>query len=170
LIDEAACERVLSYIERGKAEASLALQMKVDDANGFYVGPTIFDRVPPTAAIAREEIFGPVLSVLIAADFEAAIEIANSTDYALTGGIYSRRPAHIERAKRDLQVGNLYVNRHITGALVDRQPFGGYRLSGIGSKAGGPDYLKQFCNPKTVSENTMRHGFAPEPGRPGSPS
>jgi RHH-type proline utilization regulon transcriptional repressor/proline dehydrogenase/delta 1-pyrroline-5-carboxylate dehydrogenase len=168
LIDADARARVSSYIERGKTEARILVQMEVGDAGGFYVGPTIFDQVPPTAVIAREEIFGPVLSIVTATDFDDAIEIANSTDYALTGGVYSRRPAHIERAKRDFEVGNLYVNRRITGALVDRQPFGGYRLSGIGSKAGGPDYLRQFCTPKSVTENTMRHGFAPESPAPRS--
>lgn len=161
LIDEEARRRVLSFIEQGETEADLALQMAVDDEDGFYVGPAIFDRVPPQAVIAREEIFGPVLAVLVASDFDSAIEIANATDYALTGGLYSRSPAHIEQARRELQVGNLYVNRRITGAVVDRQPFGGFKLSGAGSKAGGPDYLLQFCNPKVISENTMRHGFAP---------
>jgi RHH-type proline utilization regulon transcriptional repressor/proline dehydrogenase/delta 1-pyrroline-5-carboxylate dehydrogenase len=90
-----------------------------------------------------------------------ALEIANGTAYALTGGIYSRSPANLARARREFRVGNLYINRKITGALVDRQPFGGFKLSGIGSKAGGPDYLLQFVNPRTITENTMRHGFAP---------
>ena len=88
--------------------------------------------------------------------------IANGTDYALTGGLYSRSPANIDRVKREFRVGNLYINRKITGALVDRQPFGGFKLSGIGTKAGGPDYLLQFLLPRTITENTMRRGFAPE--------
>ena len=87
--------------------------------------------------------------------------IANGTSYALTGGLYSRSPEHIRRVKREFRVGNLYINRKITGALVDRQPFGGFKLSGIGSKAGGPDYLLQFVVPRTITENTMRRGFAP---------
>ena len=103
-----------------------------------------------------------MLAVLRARDLDDALRIANGTDYALTGGLYSRSPAHIERVKREFRVGNLYINRKITGALVDRQPFGGFKLSGIGTKAGGRDYLLQFLLPRTVTENTMRRGFAPE--------
>ena len=95
-------------------------------------------------------------------DLTHALEVANSTKYALTGGLYSRSPANIARVKREFRVGNLYINRKITGALVDRQPFGGFKLSGIGSKAGGPDYLLQFVVPRTITENTMRRGFAPQ--------
>ncbi|MGH7433229.1 MAG: aldehyde dehydrogenase family protein, partial [Candidatus Methylomirabilales bacterium] len=112
----------------------------------------------------REEIFGPVLAVFRAAEFEEALEIANETEYALTGGIYSRSPAHTERAKAAFRVGNLYINRKITGAIVGRQPFGGFKMSGIGSKAGGPDYLLQFMEPRTITENTLRRGFAPPEG------
>jgi RHH-type proline utilization regulon transcriptional repressor/proline dehydrogenase/delta 1-pyrroline-5-carboxylate dehydrogenase len=103
-----------------------------------------------------------VLCVLRAADLDEAIRIFNDTDYALTGGMFSRSPEHFERARRELLVGNLYLNRGITGALVGRQPFGGFRMSGIGTKAGGPDYLLQFVLPRTITENTMRRGFAPE--------
>jgi RHH-type proline utilization regulon transcriptional repressor/proline dehydrogenase/delta 1-pyrroline-5-carboxylate dehydrogenase len=117
--------------------------------------------VPPDGQLAQEEIFGPVLSVLRAADLDEAIRIFNGTDYALTGGIFSRSPRHFERARRELLVGNLYLNRGITGAMVGRQPFGGFRLSGIGTKAGGPDYLLQFVLPRTITENTLRRGFAP---------
>jgi len=102
-----------------------------------------------------------VLCVLRAADLDEAIRLFNGTDYALTGGIFSRSPQNFERARRELLVGNLYLNRPITGALVGRQPFGGFRLSGIGTKAGGPDYLLQFVLPRTITENTMRRGFAP---------
>src|SRR5262249_13731848 len=97
-----------------------------------------------------------------ARDLDDALGIANSTDYALTGGLYSRSPAHIERVRRDYRVGNLYINRTITGALVDRQPFGGFKLSGVGTKAGGPDYLVEFMLTRAITENTMRRGFAPE--------
>src|SRR5205823_4559290 len=117
--------------------------------------------VAPTARIAQEEIFGPVLAVLKARDLEHALEIANGVPYALTGGLYSRSPESIARVKRAFRVGNLYINRKITGALVDRQPFGGFKLSGIGSKSGGPDYLLQFLLPRTITENTVRRGFAP---------
>ena len=111
--------------------------------------------------IAREEIFGPVLSVIQAADIDEAITIANASDYALTGGLYSRSPSNISRVKEELRAGNIYINRKITGALVGRQPFGGYGMSGVGSKAGGPDYLLQFMNARTITENTIRKGFTP---------
>jgi RHH-type proline utilization regulon transcriptional repressor/proline dehydrogenase/delta 1-pyrroline-5-carboxylate dehydrogenase len=103
-----------------------------------------------------------VLAVFRARDFDHAIAIANGTDYALTAGVFSRSPARLARARVALEAGNIYLNRGITGALVCRQPFGGYRMSGIGSKAGGPDYLLQFVVPRTVTENTLRRGFAPE--------
>ena len=129
--------------------------------DGFFIGPVIFGDVEPSSRIAQEEIFGPVLSVIRARDFDHALEIANDSAFALTGGIFSRSPAHIEKAREEFRVGNLYINRGITGAIVERQPFGGLKLSGIGSKAGGPDYLLQFLEPRTVSENTLRHGFVP---------
>jgi RHH-type proline utilization regulon transcriptional repressor/proline dehydrogenase/delta 1-pyrroline-5-carboxylate dehydrogenase len=163
LIDEEAMRRVQEFIAIGKQEARLAYAGDVAELEkqGYYVGPHIFADVPPTATIAQEEIFGPVLAVLKARDLTHALQIANGTRYALTGGIYSRSPHSIARAKREFRVGNLYINRKITGALVDRQPFGGFKLSGIGSKAGGPDYLLQFLVPRTITENTMRRGFAP---------
>jgi RHH-type proline utilization regulon transcriptional repressor/proline dehydrogenase/delta 1-pyrroline-5-carboxylate dehydrogenase len=163
LIDAEARKRVLDYIEIGKQEGRLVYAADVGPlANeGYYVGPHIFAEVSATARIAQEEIFGPVLVVLKARDLSEALDIANGTQYALTGGLYSRSPEHIARVRREFQVGNLYINRKITGALVDRQPFGGFKLSGIGSKAGGPDYLLQFLVPRTITENTMRRGFAP---------
>src|SRR5690606_1432737 len=97
-----------------------------------------------------------------AKDLDHAIEIANSTEFALTGGLYSRSPAHIEKVKKSFEVGNLYINRSCTGAMVDRHPFGGFKLSGLGSKTGGPDYLVQFMEPRVITENTMRRGFAPQ--------
>ena len=145
----------------GKREAKCVLEMAAP-AGGFFIGPTIFRDVDPKSRLAQEEIFGPVLSVLKAEDFDHALAIANDSEFALTGGIFSRSPAHIEQARKDFRVGNLYINRGITGAVVERQPFGGLKLSGIGSKAGGPDYLLQFVEPRTVSENTSRHGFVPE--------
>jgi RHH-type transcriptional regulator, proline utilization regulon repressor / proline dehydrogenase / delta 1-pyrroline-5-carboxylate dehydrogenase len=163
VIDGEARARILKMIEVGKGEGKLVYSAEVGSLaeEGFFVPPAIFGEVPETASIAQEEIFGPVLAVMKASDLGDALRIANGTKYALTGGIYSRSPASIERAKREFRVGNLYINRKITGALVERQPFGGFKLSGIGSKAGGPDYLQQFTVPRTVSENTLRHGFAP---------
>jgi len=163
LIDQEAYERVKGYIALGKKEARLALEIQVDDlpGDGYFIGPTIFTEVDPRSTLAQEEIFGPVLAVIKAKDFQQALQIANDVCYGLTGGLYSRTPSHIEQARQVLQVGNLYINRKITGAMVGRQPFGGFKLSGIGSKAGGPDYLLQFMQPQTITENTMRHGFAP---------
>jgi RHH-type transcriptional regulator, proline utilization regulon repressor / proline dehydrogenase / delta 1-pyrroline-5-carboxylate dehydrogenase len=160
LIDVEAKARVLQYIQVGKTEASCALEMTAP-SEGFFVGPVIFRDVDPQSRIAQEEIFGPVLAVIKAADFDDALAIANQSLFALTGGVFSRSPAHIEKARREFRVGNLYINRSITGAVVERQPFGGLKLSGIGSKAGGPDYLLQFLEPRTISENTLRHGFVP---------
>lgn len=160
VIDEEAQQKIQQYIQRGKQEARLVLEMPAPTP-GTFVGPVIFADVPPHTTIAQEEIFGPVLSILHAHDFAEALAIALDTPYALTGGIYSRSPAHIERARREFRVGNLYINRKITGAIVGRQPFGGLGLSGIGSKAGGPDYLLQFLEPRVVTENTLRRGFAP---------
>jgi RHH-type proline utilization regulon transcriptional repressor/proline dehydrogenase/delta 1-pyrroline-5-carboxylate dehydrogenase len=117
---------------------------------------------PARAAVARDELFGPVLAVLRARDLDHALALANDTDYALTAGVFSRSPAHIRRAKAELRAGNVYVNRATTGAVVGRQPFGGYGMSGVGSKAGGPDYLLQFLDPRVVTENTVRQGFAAE--------
>jgi len=131
-------------------------------AEGHFVGPHVFADVDPGGPLGQEEIFGPVLAVLRAADFADALALANGTPYALTAGIFSRSPSHLARAAAELEAGNIYLNRGITGALVHRQPFGGYRLSGIGSKAGGPEYLGQFVLPRTVTENTLRRGFAPE--------
>ncbi len=160
VIEAEAQERIVRYIRLGKKEAKCVLEMAAPK-EGCFVGPAIFSDVDPASRIAQEEIFGPVLSVIKARDFTHALEIANHSAFALTGGIFSRSPAHIDQARKEFRVGNLYINRGITGAVVERQPFGGLKLSGIGSKAGGPDYLLQFLEPRTISENTLRHGFAP---------
>ena len=163
VIDDEARQRILGYIDKGKQEARLAFAGDPGFlvSEGTYVGPHIFADVSPSAIIAQEEIFGPVLAVIKAKNLDEALTIANGTAYALTGGVYSRSPDNIRRVKREFRVGNLYVNRKITGALVGRQPFGGFKLSGVGSKAGGPDYLLQFVVPRVITENTMRRGFAP---------
>ncbi len=163
VIDAAAQKKIREYIAKGKEEATLALELPSPEP-GYFVGPVIFTDVDPQSTIAQEEIFGPVLAVIKAENFEQALEIANDTNFALTGGLYSRTPSHIDRAYADFEVGNLYVNRTITGAIVARQPFGGFKLSGVGSKAGGPDYLLQFLDPRTVTENVQRQGFAPIEG------
>ena len=160
VIDGEAKARIAEYVLLGKKSAECVLEMAAP-RDGFFVGPVIFSEVDPSSRIAQEEIFGPVLSVIRARAFDHALEIANDSAFALTGGIFSRSPAHIEKAREEFRVGNLYINRGVTGAIVERQPFGGLKLSGIGSKAGGPDYLLQFLEPRTVSENTLRHGFVP---------
>lgn len=161
VIDETAYRRILENIEAGKSEATLAYQGTAPP-EGFFVPPTIFTDVKPHMRLAREEIFGPVLSVLKARDLDDAIRIANDTDYALTAGFFSRSPANIERVKAELVAGNVYINRSCTGAVVGRHPFGGFKMSGGGTKAGGGDYLLQFMVPRVVTENIMRHGFAPD--------
>jgi RHH-type proline utilization regulon transcriptional repressor/proline dehydrogenase/delta 1-pyrroline-5-carboxylate dehydrogenase len=162
VIDAAAYARIKKVIAAGRQRAQLLSGDAVRlPSTGYYIAPQIFTGVALQDPLAQEEIFGPVLAVLRADDFEEALMIANATAYALTGGVYSRYPAHLERAREAFQVGNLYLNRRITGALVSRQPFGGFKLSGAGSKAGGPDTLLQFMDPVCVTENTMRRGFAP---------
>jgi RHH-type proline utilization regulon transcriptional repressor/proline dehydrogenase/delta 1-pyrroline-5-carboxylate dehydrogenase len=163
VIDADAFKRLTGAIERAGTEGRVALAREDVPDGGWFVGPTIVTDVDPaTATVAREELFGPVLTVIRADDFDHAIALANDTDYALTGGIFSRSPRHIRRAAAELRAGNVYINRHITGAVVGRQPFGGYGMSGVGSKAGGPDYLLQFLDPRVVTENTVRQGFAPD--------
>ena len=162
VIDEAAYRRILEYIEIGRKEATLAFQAKEVPPRGYFIPPTIFTDVKPHMRIAREEIFGPVLSVLKVRDLDEALEVANGTDYALTAGFFSRSPDNIERVKARLEAGNVYINRSCTGAIVGRHPFGGFKMSGSGTKAGGEDYLLHFLVPRVVTENTSRHGFAPE--------
>jgi RHH-type proline utilization regulon transcriptional repressor/proline dehydrogenase/delta 1-pyrroline-5-carboxylate dehydrogenase len=123
--------------------------------------PRVFTGIRPEHRLAREEIFGPVLSVMRVASFEEALEVANGVEYKLTGGVFSRSRAYLEAARQRFRVGNLYLNRGITGALVGRQPFGGFGLSGVGTKAGGAEYLLHFVEPRVCCENTLRHGFAP---------
>ncbi len=163
LVDAEARDRVASFIEIGKRSCRTVVAGDPGSlaTTGWFVGPHVFADVDPLGPLGQDEIFGPVLAVFRARDFEAAIALANDTPYALTAGVFSRSPARLARAREALEAGNVYLNRGITGALVGRQPFGGYRLSGIGSKAGGPDYLLQFMVPRTVTENTLRRGFAP---------
>jgi len=158
VIDARAKERIEGYIAHGRREGRLLVNRSVDGP-GHFVGPTVFADVTARHRLAQEEIFGPVLAVMKAATVTDALELANSTSYALTGGIYSRSPANLALVREQFDVGNLYVNRPITGALVGRQPFGGHRLSGVGAKAGGDEYLTQFMIARVISENTLRRGF-----------
>ena len=165
VVDGEAYERITSTIRSASEQLTLLAQAKVPtelSQRGNFIPPTIFRDVPPTHAIWTDEIFGPVVACARARDFDHALEMATSSEYALTGGVYSRHPQNLQKAKEEFRVGNLYINRGITGALVGRQPFGGFLMSGIGSKAGGPDYLVQFMEPRVVTENTMRRGFSPD--------
>jgi RHH-type transcriptional regulator, proline utilization regulon repressor / proline dehydrogenase / delta 1-pyrroline-5-carboxylate dehydrogenase len=165
VIDADARAKILGLIEQGKQEAKLAFQAQLAPelvaTGGYYVPPTVFVDVKPNAVIAREEIFGPVVAILRAKDLDDAFAIANGVDYALTGGLFSRSPTALERARRGLMVGNLYLNRGITGAIVERHPFGGFKMSGGGTKAGGKGYLENFLFPRVIAENIVRRGFTP---------
>ncbi|MES3037232.1 MAG: proline dehydrogenase family protein [Bdellovibrionota bacterium] len=160
VVDEEAQQRILRAIDSASSTHRVLHKSEVPQ-NGFYVPLTIIDQVEMNSDLAQKEVFGPVLAVLKAKDLDHALTIANSTEYALTGGLFSRSPASIEQVRHEFECGNLYINRGITGAMVERHPFGGYKMSGIGSKTGGPDYLKQFLEPICVTENTLRRGFAP---------
>jgi RHH-type transcriptional regulator, proline utilization regulon repressor / proline dehydrogenase / delta 1-pyrroline-5-carboxylate dehydrogenase len=158
VIDREAQERVVRYRElAGDAVAASARRVP---ERGWFVAPSLAVGLPEESEVNREEVFGPLLSLTAVRDIEEAMEVIHSLPFALTGGLFSRSPATVERVSARSPVGNLYVNRGITGAMVGRQPFGGNRRSGVGSKAGGPDYLLQFVEPRVVSENTMRHGIS----------
>ena len=158
VIDARAQASIQRYISLGLEEGRLLVQRLVD-RSGYFVGPTVFVDIQPHHRLAQEEIFGPVLTVMKADNFADAIRLANGTEYALTGGVYARSPVNLAMAREQFDVGNLYLNRPITGALVSRQPFGGHRFSGVGAKAGGEDYLTQFMIARVISENTLRRGF-----------
>ncbi|WP_221030840.1 proline dehydrogenase family protein [Actomonas aquatica] len=160
VIDEEAQRKIRGCIDTGRGEARLAYQGTAP-AHGWFIGPTVFTEVRPDHRIAQDEVFGPVVAILRARDLDEAIAWANGTDYALTAGLFSRRPSALRRAAAELEAGNIYLNRAITGAIVERQPFGGYRMSGGGTKAGGRGYLENFLVPRLVSENVLRRGFTP---------
>jgi RHH-type proline utilization regulon transcriptional repressor/proline dehydrogenase/delta 1-pyrroline-5-carboxylate dehydrogenase len=164
VIDDEARERIEKAIAEGRQRGTDILGMSAGDltGQGSFVAPAIFTGLGADDFLVREEIFGPVLVVQPYAGFDEALRLANDTPFALTAGLHSRSPARIGRFAREARAGNLYVNRKVTGAVVDRQPFGGFGFSGIGAKAGGPDYLPQFMIARTVTENTMRRGFSPE--------
>jgi RHH-type transcriptional regulator, proline utilization regulon repressor / proline dehydrogenase / delta 1-pyrroline-5-carboxylate dehydrogenase len=162
LIDGQALTRVRRLVQLGKKDGTCMLDRQVEGP-GYYQGPVILTDLPSSHPVIQEEIFGPVMVVQSVPTFSEALKLANNSAYALTGGIYSRSPGNINLAREAFDVGNLYINRSITGSLVGRQPFGGHRLSGIGRKAGGEGYLEQFMVEKVISENTLRRGFAPTP-------
>lgn len=152
VIDQASFDKIMKYIEIGKKEGQLIAGGTGDDSKGYFVAPTVFANLDPKARIMQEEIFGPVVGLAKAKSFDEAIEFANNTDYGLTGAVITKNRAHIEKAREDFHVGNLYFNRGCTGAIVGYQPFGGFNMSGTDSKAGGPDYLQLHMQGKTSSE------------------
>jgi 1-pyrroline-5-carboxylate dehydrogenase len=152
VVDEPAFNKILEYIEIGKKEGKLAAGGGKGPAGGYFIQPTVVKDIKENARIAQEEIFGPVLAVIKAKDFEHGVAIANSTEFGLTGALYSNDRSHLEFGRRELHCGNLYLNRKCTGALVGVQPFGGFNMSGTDSKAGGRDYLALFTQGKSVSE------------------
>jgi RHH-type proline utilization regulon transcriptional repressor/proline dehydrogenase/delta 1-pyrroline-5-carboxylate dehydrogenase len=161
VIDRRARDRLNDLIAKPPEGSSLFFRGETLET-GYFVPPAIFEVNDASNPMMQLEFFGPVLTVIRAADFEAALDIANSTEFALTGAVYTRSPSNMEHARTGFKVGNLYINRGCTGAIVDRQPFGGFGMSGFGTKAGGPGYLRLFANPRCISENTMRSGFTPD--------
>ena len=166
MIDERALLKVRAYVDIARQEGTVLLDQRMT-GDGWFQGPVIVTGIEPHHRLAREEIFGPVVAVLRCATFTEALHVAMQSEFALTGGVYSRSPSNIQQAREVFDVGNMYINRPITGSLVGRQPFGGHRLSGVGVKAGGEGYLEQFMVQRLTCENTMRRGFAPaESDRP----
>ncbi len=152
VIDERAFQKILGYVEWGKEHATLVAGGDKGPNHGHFIEPTIFSDVEPGSKLEQEEIFGPVLAFIRARDFDHGLEIVNDTEYGLTGAIYSRRRDRIERAIKEFDVGNLYINRKCTGAVVGSHPFGGFNMSGTDSKTGSPDYLLLFMQMKAVAE------------------
>ncbi|GAA0591375.1 L-glutamate gamma-semialdehyde dehydrogenase [Virgibacillus siamensis] len=152
VIDQGAYDKIMDYIEIGKQEGKLAAGGEGDNSKGFFIQPTVFADVDIEARIMQEEIFGPVVAFAKAKDFDEALDMANNSEYGLTGAVISRNREHLNKATMEFDVGNLYFNRNCTGAIVGYQPFGGFKMSGTDSKAGGPDYLALHMMAKTVSE------------------
>ena len=152
VINKGAKKSILEYVEVGKTEGRLVTGGEGVAGDGYFIKPTVFADVPPTARIFQEEIFGPVLAITKAKNFDHALQLANNSEYGLTGAVFTTNPEKIEKAKRQFFVGNLYINRKCTGAMVGAHPFGGFNMSGTDSKAGGPDYLLQFVQAKSIAE------------------
>jgi 1-pyrroline-5-carboxylate dehydrogenase len=159
VVNEKSMNSILGYIQKGIAEGGRLItggSRATDLGDGYYVQPTVIADVDPKATIAQEEIFGPVLAVIKSRNFEEALAIANNTEFGLTGAVYTLSEDKIEVAKREFHVGNLYINRKCTGAMVGAHPFGGFNMSGTDSKAGGPDYLYLFTQAKSIGEKIVK--------------
>jgi RHH-type proline utilization regulon transcriptional repressor/proline dehydrogenase/delta 1-pyrroline-5-carboxylate dehydrogenase len=159
VIDDESRARLLDRIATARREGRVVAEQTDVPPDGHYVPPTVVAGLPADSVVLTEELFGPVVAVTAVPSLDAALEEVDRSPFALTGGVFSRSPSTIDEVVRRSPVGNLYVNRHITGAMVGRQPFGGNRRSGTGDKAGGPDYLRQFADPRVITENTVRHGL-----------
>ena len=159
VIEREAQERVERYIATARSEGTIAAQAAEMPSGGYFATPTLATNLPASSAVLHEEIFGPLLAVERVKSIEEACDRVDASPFGLTGGLFSRSPRTVDYVSDRSPVGNLYVNREITGAMVGRQPFGGNRLSGTGTKAGGPGYLLQFVEPRVVTENTVRHGL-----------
>jgi RHH-type proline utilization regulon transcriptional repressor/proline dehydrogenase/delta 1-pyrroline-5-carboxylate dehydrogenase len=159
VIEQSARERVQGYIDQARRDGRIAAQVPPVTGAGWFCPPTVAADLDPDSPVLSEEVFGPLLAIERVRDVEQACEVVGRLPFALTGGLFARDPATVRLVRAETPVGNLYVNRGITGAMVGRQPFGGNRLSGTGAKAGGPDYLLQFVEPRAVTENTVRHGL-----------
>jgi 1-pyrroline-5-carboxylate dehydrogenase len=155
VINESARRSILNYIEIGRKEGRLITGCDPVSGEGYFLRPVIIADVEPRARIFQEEIFGPVLAVTPARDFDHALELANDSEYGLTGAVFTRNPEKIRKARERFFVGNLYFNRKCTGAMVGAHPFGGFNMSGTDSKAGGPDYLLQFLQAKSICERLI---------------
>jgi 1-pyrroline-5-carboxylate dehydrogenase len=155
VINARARDSILGYIETGKREGRLVAGGETPAGEGYFIRPTIIADVDPKARVFQEEIFGPVLAVAKAKDFDHALQLANDSEYGLTGAVFTTNPANAEKARRQFFVGNLYINRKCTGAMVGAHPFGGFNMSGTDSKAGGPDYLLQFVQAKSIAEKII---------------
>jgi RHH-type proline utilization regulon transcriptional repressor/proline dehydrogenase/delta 1-pyrroline-5-carboxylate dehydrogenase len=161
VIDETSFHKLQDVLNNPGPDVSV-IYRGVVDGPGWFIPPAIFEVTDPLHPLMQREFFGPILTLFVARDFSHALEVANLSDFALTGAVYSRSPENLQRAREEFRVGNLYLNRPCTGALVHRQPFGGFKMSGAGTKAGGPGYLLNFTEMRVCTENTMRRGFAPE--------
>jgi RHH-type transcriptional regulator, proline utilization regulon repressor / proline dehydrogenase / delta 1-pyrroline-5-carboxylate dehydrogenase len=162
LIEREARERVEGFVAEAADSGEVAARVEPPAGEGWFVGPTLASAIEPSAAVLSEEVFGPLLTLEAVPSIDAGCDVVEALPFALTGGLFSRNPDVVRRVATRLPVGNLYVNRGITGAMVGRQPFGGNRRSGTGTKAGGPHYLLQFVEPRVLTENTMRHGLVVE--------
>jgi RHH-type proline utilization regulon transcriptional repressor/proline dehydrogenase/delta 1-pyrroline-5-carboxylate dehydrogenase len=161
VIDKASFHRLSTLINNPPEGAELLFEGNYTSP-GYFIPPVLFAVSDKLNPLMQEEFFGPILTIINTDSFDNAIEIANATEFALTGAVFSRSPANLLQAREQFKVGNLYLNRGSTGALVQRQPFGGFGMSGIGTKAGGPGYLRLFADPRCITENTMRSGFTPD--------